>query len=162
MHHFSRVVLPQLAAAFEEHSVKLEIDVQKGVKRCSLDAKPSECSIKEEILLLVIFWHQDHNTWWVVGERLFFSEEIDGEDALMFDKHFTSNYWELLAPTITSLTLQFQDSEEKSQERLQPLLFLHNLQSLEMSGGYPLHCLHICELVMLQGAGIVQHQQGFH
>ena len=55
MHHFFRVVLPQLAAAFEEHSVKLEIDLQEGVKRCSLDVNPSECLIIEEILLRVIF-----------------------------------------------------------------------------------------------------------
>ncbi|KAK9906577.1 hypothetical protein WJX75_004468 [Coccomyxa subellipsoidea] len=99
MHHFFRVVLPQLAAAFEEHSIKLEIDLQKG-------------------------------------GQLFFSEEIDDEEHNeMVDNHFKSDYWELLAPTLTSLTLEFQGSAEISQERLQPLLFLHNLQSLELTGG---------------------------
>ena len=80
----------------------------------------------------------------------------------MVDKHFRSDYWELLAPTLTSLTLQFQDSAEISQERLQPLLLLHNLQSLELTGGHPLHCLFKLKLVMLQGIGNVQYQQGFH
>lgn len=81
-------------------------------------------------------WHNIHNTWWVVGGQLFFSEEVDDEEHNeMVDNHFRSDYWELLAPTLTSLTLEFQGSAEISQERLQPLLFLHNLQSLELTGG---------------------------
>lgn len=148
IHNFLRVMLPQLAALIKMYQVDLELDMHYGL-HCHNPENSAENSYR-------LFHNgfkshaRDQQNVLAAGGDVFLLEPLDAPDNwysrwgledINLDKYFRTDYWELLAPILTSLRLENLFTEEIPQGRLDWLLLLRNLQVLEIRGTCPTQTL---------------------
>ncbi len=135
MHTFLGGCLPQLTGVFVKYNVSLELDLQEGAE------KPLPINVLRNCMNGICVQSsrlqlEERGIHCCAGACLLFSEPEDDqeEEPIYF---YEADYWQLLAPCLTSLTLKLHNLLLRfvPREKMELLLLLHNLEVLELTGG---------------------------